>query len=193
MIHAQLLKALLPPVSYDPAGANVSAQLAAEGASLDNALAAAAALPRGLSPLSALEWLADYERVYGLPGQCVSSERTLQERIADLGRALLERAGVSRGYYLRVAELLGYHINIVEYAPFGAGSHCGTTLTNGGWAFAWLVAAQAQTVRKFKAGRSAAGERLGIWGDEVLECVMRRLKPAHTVVLFSYGGENAPD
>lgn len=192
MSHATLLALLLPPVSYAP-GERMGAELAAEGAAMDAVHADAVRAVRGINPFQATEWVEDYERVYGLPDNCAALERTYQERLAALAIAVMERRGISRDYYIRLASLIGYSINITEYKPFTAGSRAGESLTNGDWKFAWCVQAAAVTVRRFTAGRSCAGEALAIWGDEYLECVMRRLKPAHTAVLFAYGGSYAPN
>ncbi len=185
MIHADLLALLLPPVSYAP-GERLDPELAAEGAALDTLHADAPRAARGINPFQAAEWIADYERVYGLPDACGLPGRTYQERLAALAFAVTERRGVSRAYFVRLAKLLGYDVTISEYKPFSAGSRAGDSLTNGGWRFAWCVHGPAVTVRRFAAGRSCAGEALAEWGDEHLECVMRRLKPAHTAVLFAY-------
>jgi uncharacterized protein YmfQ (DUF2313 family) len=40
---------------------------------------------------------------------------------------------------------------------------------------------------EFRAGLSAAGERLRTWGNDTLECKLNQLKPAHTIALFAYG------
>jgi len=188
--HAALLALLLPPVSYAP-GARMGAELSAEGAALDAVHADAVRAARGVNPWWAKAWVEDYERVYGLPDACVLPGRTYQERLAALAIAVMERRGISRAYFVRLAKLIGYSINITEYKPFTAGSRAGEALTNGGWPFAWCVQAPAETVRRFAAGRSCAGEALAEWGDAYLECVMRRFSPAHTVVLFAYGGTYA--
>ena len=33
---------------------------------------------------------------------------------------------------------------------------------------------------------SVAGEPLRSWGNNLLECTMERIKPAHTVLIFAY-------
>ena len=60
-------------------------------------------------------------------------------------------------------------------------------MTNDGWQFVWQVNAPEASIVEFDAGRSSAGEPLRSWGNELLECVINRLKPAHTYVLFAYG------
>ena len=41
-------------------------------------------------------------------------------------------------------------------------------------------------ITRFRAGISAAGDRLTDYGDAVIETVIQDLKPAHTAVRFTY-------
>jgi hypothetical protein len=34
---------------------------------------------------------------------------------------------------------------------------------------------------------SAVGEALRTWGNDLLECKMNQIKPAHTILIFGYG------
>ena len=87
MPHADLLAALLPPVSYAPYGPHLAASLAMEGRELDRVQADAAHAVGGLRPFLYQQWLEEYERVYGLPGPCALGGRLLQERLALLAVA----------------------------------------------------------------------------------------------------------
>uniref|UniRef100_A0A7C4EKD2 DUF2313 domain-containing protein n=1 Tax=Fundidesulfovibrio putealis TaxID=270496 RepID=A0A7C4EKD2_9BACT len=204
--HAGLL-ALLLPASYALTG-QIEAELAAEGAALDAALAASLDPLKGLTPLAALEWLEDYERNYGLPGDCRQPTLLIQERLALLAIALAERAAINRDYYVWLAAQLGYSITIEEYGQFKAGfAAAGDALTNfetlftagcragqplsqgAPWQYVWVVNVQGgEPTTLFRAGVSGAGEPLASWSNQLLECAMRSAAPAHTVVHFAYGG-----
>jgi len=203
--HAVLLAALLPS-SYALTG-RIEPELAAEGGALDTALAASLEPLRGLTPLAALEWLEDYERVYDLPGDCRQSGLLLQERLALLTIALAERAAINRAYFIWLAAQLGYAITIEEYDPFRAGfarageritnyetlftagSAAGQSLRQGApWQYVWMVHAQGDPTTIFRAGVSCAGEPLASWSNQLLECAVRNAAPAHTLVHFAYGG-----
>ena len=194
--HGALLRELLPPVSYDPAGALVAESCEADGLTLDLVYATALEILRGLAPLESVEWLPDYERVYGLPDECTPEGADLDLRLRQLAIALRERRGISREYYYWLAAVLGYEISVEEYLPFVAGSRAGEGLYNSDWYYAWLIRATGTGVRHFAAGRGCAGDPLQSWGDGLFECVFRRLAPAHTLVHFAYGdsrlGESAP-
>lgn len=203
--HAELL-ALLLPASYARTG-QIETELAAEGTALDGSLAASLLPFRGLTPLQALEWLEDYERVYGLPGDCRQQGLLLQERVALLAIALTERTAINRDYYVWLAAQLGYAITIEEFAQFkagfasaggaltnyqnlfSAGSRAGESLAQGApWQWVWVVHATGEPTTMFRAGVSGAGEPLVGWSNQLLECAIRAAAPAHTVVHFAYGG-----
>lgn len=140
-------------------------------------------------PRTTVELLADWERVAGLPDSCLPATGTVQERRDALVARLTARGGQSRRFFIDLAAALGFTVTITEFRPFRAGAAAaGDALTNGDWVFTWRVEAPATTVREFRAGSSAAGEPLRIWGNALLECALGRVKPAHTIVLFGYGG-----
>ena len=139
-------------------------------------------------PLTTTELLTDWERVTGLPEECEGLAPTVQLRREAVDQKLSSIGGQDRAYYIDVAARLGYEITITEYKPFRAGaSSAGDPVYDEEWAYAWRVDAPEESVRYFAAGESTAGEPLATWGNELLECVINRLKPAHTIVIFAYG------
>jgi uncharacterized protein YmfQ (DUF2313 family) len=42
------------------------------------------------------------------------------------------------------------------------------------------------TVVRSRAGASVAGDPLASWNNKVLECELKEIAPAHTIVIFSY-------
>ncbi|MFC3074700.1 YmfQ family protein [Shinella pollutisoli] len=61
-----------------------------------------------------------------------------------------------------------------------AGHRLGSSLIGG-------IGSDFITVTKFRAGVSRAGHRLGTFELSPIECELRRIKPAHTHVVFNYG------
>lgn len=148
-------------------------------------------LMREANPRTTVEMLPDWERAFGLPDPCIttSDEMTQAERRNILMARITGIGGQSREYFIGVAADLGYVISIDEFRPFRAGiSVAGDPLTNGDWVFTWRVNAPPVTIIPFLAGAGAAGEPLRTWGNEQLECTLSRLKPAHTILQFAYGG-----
>ncbi|HXA48061.1 MAG TPA: phage tail protein, partial [Burkholderiaceae bacterium] len=54
------------------------------------------------------------------------------------------------------------------------------------WAFAWQVNAPANTINPFLAGVACAGEPLSSSNNEVLQCELSHIAPAHTTIIFEY-------
>lgn len=138
-------------------------------------------------PPAASEMLSDWERTYGLPDGCGSEgDSTAQRRAALLAR-IAERGGQSRGYFIGVAAALGFTVTIEEFRPFRVGrSRVGDRLHGPSWLYTWRIRAPEATIVPFRVGISRAGDPLRSWGNERLECVIRRISPAHTTVLFAY-------
>lgn len=144
-------------------------------------------LMRDLNPLRAFETLAAREAEANLPHSCVELPDTIAARVDMLVAQWSARGGQSRQYYIDVAANLGYAITITE---FGARQHTrsnhGTTYGGDDWWFVWQVNASLINYRARLHGRSGHGEPYATWGNTVLECVLGRLSPAHTKLLFSY-------
>lgn len=188
MKHADLLKLLLPPVAYAPSGTVLTASIEAEGAALDRAQVLAGYVLEAISPAGAGGlWLADWERVLGLPDECAGGlGQTLAERTAAAVAKIRERGGQSREYFIGVAAALGYAITIEEHDAYTCETACDQPLHDEDWRYAWTVRAPETTVREYTCESSCA-DPLASWGNALLECVLNRLKPAHTHLIFAYG------
>lgn len=158
----------------------IAAELARIDARGDNIL-------REVIPTSTVELIAEWEATCGLPDPCITAAQTLEERRNAVKGVLTNSGGQSRQFFIDLAAALGYTITITEYRPFRVGfSAVGDALSNGDWAFTWLVTSPAGAVTYFRAGISAVGDPLVKFNDELLECVFNKLKPAHTLALFAY-------
>lgn len=148
----------------------------------------AGALFAEVLPATTSELLEEWERVAGLPDPCVADQpQTLQSRRAALVARLAGTGGQSIDYFIGLAADLGYTITIEEFRPFRVGAAVvGDSLTNGDWAHTWRINGPEVTVTAFRVGQSVVGEPLRAWGNELLECRISGLKPAHTVLLFAY-------
>lgn len=189
--YLEQLKTLLPPGQAFPREAGTTLHNLLDGMSIELARVdgRGEALPAEAIPLSTNEMLSDWERVAGLPDKCSGVlEETLQGRRSALLSKLASAGGQSPAYFIELAGSLGYAVTIEQFRPFRAGlSRAGDALTNGAWVFTWRIRAPEVSVTSFRAGLSAAGERLRTWGNDTLECKINQLKPAHTIALFAYG------
>jgi len=190
------LQQLLPPGYAIPATEGTDAYLLLDGIAQELARldGRAETLISEANPATTNEMLPDWERVAGLPDECSSGEdSTVEERRRALLAKLTATGGQSAAYFIEVAKALGYDVTIEEFHPFRVGmSQVGDPLTNGPWQFTWRVNAPADTVSTFKVGLSVVGDPLATWGNDMLECFLNKIKPAHTILLFGYGGATAP-
>lgn len=165
---------------------------------------AADLLVRESDPRTTIELLPDWERAWGLPDPCFISGQSISERQRILVLWMTWLGAQSRDYLTAVAKLVGYDIQIEEYAPFQVGiSRCGDTKeadkeaggdgTKPRWEigppemrFYWSTNATAPSLTWFRAGASEVGAdphlRIGI--DEEIHCLLNRWKPAHTQIVF---------
>lgn len=186
MSHADLLPLLLPPVSYDPQAPKITISLTAAGKALDRALASGDRVRNAVTPFGAGELIQDWERVLALTPPPGAGYQQRQGRVIA---KLRETGGLSIPYFVSLAAGLGYTISIHEPQPFRAGvNRAGDRLYVEDTMFVWRVEVQGGTSRtyRFRAGQSAAGERLTAFGDPILEVLIDDLKPAHTFVYFAY-------
>jgi uncharacterized protein YmfQ (DUF2313 family) len=135
---------------------------------------AAAQLIVDAFPASTVNLIGEWEESLGLPDPCAGPEPTLQLRQAEVVQKFAGLGGQSVPYFEGIAALLGFEITITE---FGASNP-----------HHWQVNAPTLSEIWFRAGASTAGEPLVSGGNEVLECIIRELKPAHTTVSFNYSG-----
>ncbi len=174
--YAAQLKALLPPGLAWTRDPNTDMHLFLNGLAAEPARIHERVedLLAEMDPTQTVELLTEWETVWGLPDPCTGSLETLGERRVALLARIQSVGGQSPGFFIRLAESLGYTITIDENV--------------GGDATVWRVNAAETTVRWSRAGEMRAGDRIRLWGNEVLECAILSVNPAHLTVLFAYGG-----
>ena len=145
-----------------------------------------------VTPAGPIELLSDWERAVGLPDPCTPTPVTVPERQAALRARLVDEGGQSIAFFLGLAAALGYVDAVIEeFRPFICGfDACGDVLGGGpAVRFHWRVTVNAGRSTLFRCGTAQCGDLLGDFERAAdLECVFRALKPAHTVLIFSYDG-----
>jgi uncharacterized protein YmfQ (DUF2313 family) len=144
-------------------------------------------------PRTTKNLLLDYERLFGLPTECTANEeRTIDERRNALHAQMISQGGQSRAYYITVAKAAGYDITITEFRVATVLSSVSSPLYGELWPHTWQVNANGQTVIKDRvfSVNSEVTEPLKqtTTNNVLLECLINRLKPAHTTVIFNYQG-----
>nr|WP_314587000.1 putative phage tail protein [uncultured Pseudomonas sp.] len=167
------LRLLLPPMSYNPLAATISALMAADANALDAGQASGDRVYQALWPATGTA-LEDWERVLGLPDDCsacaMGAAQTPAQRISGVLAKLLALGGQSRAYFIQLAASLGYVVTITEFRPARAGfARAGDAVNGPEWTTAYRIDVRAANA------------------DPVLECRLRAVAPAHATVVFAYG------
>lgn len=151
----------------------------------------AKALIEEVDPRTTVELLTDWERLLGLPDECDNVvDPTQQERRNRVLQVLTTRGGQNEQFYKDMASNFGIDAELIsaeDQPPFTAGSRAGDRLTNGLWRYAFTVVSPADFLIKFRAGQGSAGDPLVKVGNDTLQCLIEKHKPAHTIALFSFG------
>lgn len=139
-------------------------------------------------PRTVAELFADWERVAGLPDACVQAfagDQTVAQRRSALVGRLATLGGQSAAYYVGLAASLGYAITITEFTEHAVTDDVEHPLYSQAWNFAWQVNAALNTVNDLTV-EGVVEDPIAAWGNSLLECVIKRLAPAQSTVLFSY-------
>lgn len=144
-----------------------------------------------VDPRDATVCLVDFERVLG-PDPCGRdiSILSLADRRKLAHQRWTARGGASRAYFIGLAAKRGVAITISENRVGYAGELvCGDELVEPPEQFIWTVHLAGFTGESlFETDEGQAGDRLFDLTVNDIECDIRRLKPAHTEVVFAYSG-----
>jgi len=189
MSHADLLKRLLPPVAYDPNGALISAELAADGRALDAVQTSAELILTEADPRTTYYLLPDWERVLGLPDGCSAADGavTVSQRRTRVVEKYFSRGGQSRQFFLGLAAKLGYaDCTVTEFRPMTCEDPCDSVVYGEDWRFAWQLDIGDYIAVHRMTCEDACDSPLMSWQSNELLCRINQLKPAHTVALLNW-------
>lgn len=189
--YLQQMQALLPPGPAWPTeeGAGLSrflAGLAEEFARLD---ARGWQLLEEADPRTAIELFNDWERVAGLPDTCAeafsTTEQTLDQRRQALIARLVTVGGQTQAYFIALAAAFGVTITITEYRAQTVDDDVSMPMFDDAWNTVWSINMPLTDIT-YADVNSSVDEPLASWGNPALECVLRRIAPAHLTLFFSY-------
>lgn len=201
--YQDLLISLIPPgqIVRDRTS-NLGKQLRPAAVELARIDARARGLIEESDPRTTIEMFEKWEDFAGLPDPCTPGDLTLGERRDALIRKLLSEGAQSRSYFKGIAEDLGFTVDITEFRPMGFGKWgFGNNLESDAYGsyiigpqtpfnnheLYWIVNVYGVSFVRFAFGRSAfLDPMLKIRTAEQLECILQRLKPAHTNLTFIY-------
>lgn len=162
------LQSLLPPVSYDPAGKLLSAQLTAEANALQEALSKLESVEAAIFPETSGEFITDWERVYDL----VPDEgATYDERVQAVLVAMGDLGGQSIRYFIAMARRFGIAATVdVNRRALAGIATVGTPAPDGDALYEWRVNAPLSSYKHL-----------------AFEKLLTIRKPANTVASVGYG------
>ncbi|MCL7770281.1 YmfQ family protein, partial [Pasteurella multocida] len=180
-----------PPISYNVNGKQFLIQCEVDGNVFDRVQQSAVDMLNAIEPATSGQMLADWERVCGIKTDLL---KNYQERVKRVIIQLNAIGGLSIPYFKKLAESIGYQIEIKEFSPLQ------NDLPNLGdvnifqsepresLIFMWRVTVinGDDNIIYFRAGSSVAGDHLVTFGDPIIEEFFRDLKPAHTYCYFAY-------
>ncbi len=189
--YAQALIALIPEgVAWtrEPDSA-LAGLVQAQAASLSRVHRAADDLVAESAPSAALMLLPDYEGVLGLPGPCATElAESVAERRLHVWSRWTATGGATPAFLIGLAAQLGYDVTIEEFRGSEVGVFCvDDELVDIEALHCFIVHAGVTAGFDFTAGDGGADEPLGWFvPNAVIECAIRRARPAHTWAGFAY-------
>ncbi|CWW57621.1 DUF2313 domain-containing protein [Haemophilus influenzae] len=189
--HKKVLAKLYPPVSYDVNGERFLAQCEVDGNAFDRLQKSAVDLLQIIEPTTSNTMLSDWERLCGIK---TDYSNNYQARVKRVIAKLNAIGGLSIPYFKRIAESIGYRIEIKEFSPLANDLPTTGDLVQfrneerDNLIFMWRVSVLNgdDNIVYFRAGSSFAGNHLVEFGDPIIEEFFRDLKPAHTYCYFAY-------
>lgn len=145
-------------------------------------------------PRTATETLVDWERDFGLPEACQNgAPTTTGERRAAIYAKMLATGGSAPNYFKAVALAAGFAIEIEEPTAFVAdGSGVDTPLYDDEWQYAWIVTGSTAELTVLRTADDEdfplcrVNDPLTSYEGVELECVLGRIAPSHTYLVFFY-------
>jgi uncharacterized protein YmfQ (DUF2313 family) len=118
-------------------------------------------------PATSVELLTEWEATLGLPGWYGSQASTTAARQARVIATLTDTGGQSIAFFVGLLATLGWTVTINQFKRYTVRDNVVTPIWDDAWAHAWQVV--------------TAGPP-----NALLETVVRRFAPAHTIVTFLY-------
>lgn len=185
--YRQMLEALLP---RGPAWDADDLLLTGFAPSLAAVHSRSDALMLETDPRSVTELIDRYEQISGLPDSCAPpGVQTLQQRRQRLDAKLNLPGDINETFYLSQLRALDYNdVTITRYnkSQFTCLSDCTDSLYSDEWRYYWQVNMPVTTQISPMTAISNCTDSLRTWGDTVAECVLEKLAPSHTYVIFRY-------
>lgn len=174
--YINLLAAFLPP---GPAWSIKDPSIAGTVPSLLAVHKRADALMLELDPRTTTELIGRWETIAGLPDECVPvGVQTLRQRQQRLDAKLNLAGGINPDFYLGQLEAIGViGATITQYDQSVGGAD---------WRYYWQVNMPYEVQITDMTCMDNCMSAIRWWGDTIAECILEKLCPSHTYVVFNY-------
>ncbi|WP_313021375.1 YmfQ family protein [Atlantibacter hermannii] len=185
--YVNLLSSLLPP---GPAWSADDPAIAGAAPSLRRVHERGNALMLEIDPRTTTELINRWEKCCGLPDECIpSGTQTIRQRQQRLDAKVNLTGDINEEFYLQQLAALGKpDATITRYdkGPFNCTSACTAGVYSNDWRYYWQVNMPAGTDTTWMTCVDNCESAIRTWGDTVAECVISKLCPSHTYVIFKY-------
>lgn len=157
-----------------------------------------------VDPRTTTEAIDRWEEVLGLPDACTPDDLDLIGRRTQATQKLTNVGGLSKTFYEFIGNQFGFDIEVNNFRNFvvgrgrvgdpltnyfnrhfTVGDTVGTQLEEIGWRFYYGVNMPVSAAEHFVAG-SVVGTALRSFSNPLIECTMKKLKPAHAMPFFTF-------
>ncbi len=136
------------------------------------------------------QWFDDW----GVPSACLSAfaDPTLEQIRQELIAKITSNSGLTARFFIELSQALGYQVEIETFTPYDVTCLVDAGLYGDDWTtvFVMNIHVASDTDLSIFDATWSVDQPLAVFGESVLECVIRSLIPAHTDVIFSYGDSN---
>lgn len=169
-------------------GSNLSNLVTGESKEFARVDAAAEKTLREICPWTTTELIEEWAQMVLGDDDCVNRLNTPEEKRLAVIAKLQAVGGSDATYFQNIAKAAGFLIAVSDgFQQFRVGSsRMGDRLLADGFAYTWEVRSPSETLRYFRMGSGRMGDPLVYFGNSLLECIIRSIKPAHTEVIFRY-------
>lgn len=165
-------------------------------------------LLREIDPNQTSELLEDWKATVGIPDECTPDDITLQETRDQIVQKLATEGSLSAKFFEDLALFYGFEITVTNWVPFQVGkSRVGDRLSNTtpprdifrvennrvgdqlrtfGWVHYFNAELPLTANDPFRVETNRVEDRLVVYGNELLQCTIKKLKPAHSGVTFTF-------
>lgn len=157
-------------------------------------------------PRTATETLENWESMLGLPDECTPDDLNEIDRRNQVVSKLTRQGALNATFYTDLIDDLGFEGTVPDYNSFKVGtatvgdeltnefgsqfqvgrSTVGEQLTNSGWQYVFKVEIPATSSEVFKVGENVVGNPLRLFQNELVQCTINQLKPAHTFAFYVF-------